>query len=184
MPLIATEQIKLSYWMNSSGTVLRIGGPWDAWLGDDGELPDRCHQAKIIGNSIFSFVENDGVRHVYSTMNTRVFETGKTIVFRFRCDSAWLRREMQMSIAKDGDALRYDSTIISVTRRERPLPQPTTAATTLVAMCSFCKDYRFPVKSLRWNDIESLFIEPLLPDRFSVKHGICERCSKSWLANG
>lgn len=109
MTPIAAEHVKLSYWINSSGTVLRIGGPWDVWLGDDGELPDRCCEAKVVGNSLFSFVENDGVRHVYRTVHARVFETGKTIEFPFRCDSAWLRREMQMIIARDGEALRYDS---------------------------------------------------------------------------
>jgi hypothetical protein len=181
MTPIAAEHVKLSYWINSSGTVLNIGGPWDAWLGHDGELPDRCSEANVVGNSLFSFVENEGVRHVYRTIHARVFETGTTIEFPFRCDSAWLRREMQMSITRDEDALRYDSIIISETRRERPLPQPTPTANTLIAMCSFCKAYRFPIESPLWKDIELLFREPHLPGLFSVTHGMCQPCATLWL---
>ena len=176
------EHVKLSYWITASGTVLSIGGPWDTWLGRDGDLPDQCCEAKVVGNSLFSFIENDGVRHVYRTMHARVFETGRAIAFPFRCDSPWLRRDMQMNMTRDGDALRYDSVIISETRRQRPLPQPTPSATTLIAMCSFCKAYRFPIASQIWKDIESLFMEPHLPELFSVTHGMCEPCAASWLA--
>jgi hypothetical protein len=88
---------------------------------------------------------------------------------------------MQLSMARDGDAPRYDSVIISETRRQRPLPQPTPAANTLIAMCSFCKAYRFPIASPIWKDIESLFMEPHLPELFSVTHGMCEPCATSWL---
>jgi hypothetical protein len=83
---------------------------------------------------------------------------------------------MQMRISPDGDRLRYDSIIVSETRRQRPLPQPTPTADTFIAMCSFCKNYRFPIESPLWKDIESLFTEPNLPDFFSVTHGICQPC--------
>jgi len=88
---------------------------------------------------------------------------------------------MQMSITLDGDALRYDSVIVSETRRQNPLPQPTSCATTLIAMCSFCKSYRFPLQSSVWKDIEALLTEPDLPDLFSVTHGMCEPCATLWL---
>jgi hypothetical protein len=170
----------LSYWIDSRGTVLRIGGPWDEWLGRDGELPDSCCAAKVVGADLLSFIENEGVRCVYQTMQKRVFETGKAMEFPFRCDSAWLRREMRMSLAREGDTLRYDSTIVRETRRQRPLPQPFRAADTLIAMCSVCKMYRFPAQSPLWKDIESLFIEPDLPARFAVTHGMCRQCAALW----
>jgi hypothetical protein len=87
---------------------------------------------------------------------------------------------MQMRITRDGDALRYDSIFLRETRRQRPLPQPTPAASTLIAMCSWCKAYRFPIESPLLKDIESLFLEPNLPDFFSVTHGICDRCASLW----
>jgi hypothetical protein len=178
---VAAEHVRLSYWIDSNETVLRIVGPWDAWLGQDGEVPERCREHKVVGNSLFLFIESAGVRHVYRTMHARILETGRTIELPFRCDSAWLRRDMQMRIGRDGDALRYDSVIISETRRPRPLPRPAPAADTLVAMCSFCKAYRFPIESPLWKDIESLFVEPNLPNLFSVTHGLCEPCATLWL---
>ena len=177
MTPIAAKHAQLSYWINSSGTVLRVVGPWDAWLGQDGEVPDRCHEAKVVGNSLFSFIESDGVRHIYRQMHARILETGMAIEFPFRCDSAWFRREMRMRISRDGDGLRYDSVIISDIRRPRPLPRPRPAADTLVAMCSVCKTYRFPIKSPLWKDIELLFVEPNLPECFSVTHGLCQPCA-------
>ncbi len=151
-------------------------------MGHDGNLAHRSQQTQVLGRNLFSFVEGESVRLVYRTMHARVFETGKTIAFPFRCDSAWLRREMQMRIARDGDVLRYDSIITRETRRQHPLPPPTPGANTLVAMCSFCKAYRFPTRSPLWKDIESLFMEPDLTEPFSITHGICEPCAALWFA--
>jgi hypothetical protein len=170
------EHAKLSYWVSFSGTILRVTGPWNVWLGRDGEIPESCGESGIAGKNLFSFIESDGVRWIYKKMHARAYGTGTPVEFRYRCDSAWLRREMQMKISRDGGVLRYDSTVISETRRPRPLPWPTPGAQTLIAMCSFCKAYRFPIESRVWKDIESLFSEPNLPDVFSVSHGICGFC--------
>ena len=116
-------------------------------------------------------------------MNSQVLKTGRTIEFPIRCDSAWLRRDVQMRITPDGDGLRYESTVFRQTSRRNPLPQPAPDAKTFIAMCSFCKAYRFPIESRRWKDIESLFIEPNIAGSFSVTHGICESCASSWLAD-
>jgi hypothetical protein len=169
----------LSYWVNSSGTVLRIAGPWDTWLGRDGELPDRSRAENVVGKNLFTFVDGGSVEWVYQTLQARVFETGKRIEFPFRCDSRWLRRDMHMRMRLDGDALRYDSTIVSETRRERPLPQAAPGAESFISVCSFCKAYRFPNESKDWKDIEGLFTEPGLPEPFAVTHGICEPCAEA-----
>jgi len=178
---VADGRVRLSYWIDSNETVVKIVGPWDAWLGHDGEVPEHGRKHKVVGNSLFSFIVGDGVRHVYRTMHARILETGRTIEFPFRCDSAWFRRDMQMRIGREGNSLRYDSVLISETRRPRPLPRPAPAADTLVAMCSFCKVYRFPIESPLWKDIESLFVEPNLPELFSITHSLCEHCAALWL---
>jgi hypothetical protein len=176
-PPVAAEHAQLSYWINSQGIVQQVAGPWDAWLGQDGEVPDRCCQAKVVGANLFSFIESDGVRHVYNTIHARILETGRPITFPFRCDSVWLTREMQMRISRDGDLLRYDSVIVSEARRPHPLPLPAPAADTLVAMCCFCKAVRFPIESPLWKDLELLFWESNLPAHFSVTHGLCGPCA-------
>jgi hypothetical protein len=178
---LPAEQISggrtLSYWIEPGGTVLRITGPWDTWLGSDGELPERSQRGSVVGQNLLSFIHGESVRLVYDTMQTRVLDTGKSIQFPFRCDSQWLRREMQMKISLDGDAVRYDSTIIRETRRESALRQAAPGAEILVAMCSFCKSFRFPVESREWKDIELLFSEAGLPEPFAVTHGMCEGCA-------
>jgi len=167
----------LSYWIDASGTVLRIAGPWDTWLGSDGELPERSLRSNVVGKNMLSFLDGESARLVYDTLQTRVFDSGKSIEFPFRCDSKWLRREMQMKISLDGDAVRYDSTIIRETRRDRALRQAAPGAEILVAMCSFCKSYRFPIETREWKDIEVLFTEPGLSELFAITHGMCENCA-------
>lgn len=172
---------RLSYWIDLAGMIVRLDGPWEGWLRDDGQLPERCSKQAVVGGSLFSFIEGEGVRWVYGTLQERVLETGRAIQFPFRCDSAWLRRDMRMTMTPSGDGIRYDSDVLRETRRKHPLPQPTAGASTIVAMCSFCKAYRFPVESKNWRDIELLFLEPGLPDVFSITHGMCDPCGSAWL---
>jgi len=153
-------------------------------MGRDGEVPAHCLAAAVVGSSLFSYIQGDGVRCVYEAMHARVLETGRSLEFPYRCDSPWFRREMWMKIGREGDALRYDSLIVRETRRARPLPQPSPDARVFVVMCSFCKQYRFPVESPMWKDLESLPLEPDLLESFSVTHGICETCAISWLSEG
>ncbi len=182
MTAVFCESPKLSYWTDSSGTVLRVAGRWDSWLKQEGDVPDRCLEANVVGNSLFSFIESDGVRHVYRVIHARSLETGRTFEFPYRCDGPWIRREMQMKISRDGNVIRYDSVVLAENRRERPLPWPVPHAATLVAMCSFCKAYRFPVESPLWKDLELIFEERKIPDAFSVTHGLCPACEDlfSW----
>jgi hypothetical protein len=109
-----------------------------------------------------------------------VRKTGAPVELTSRCDSPLLRRELRINISLDGDLLRYDSAITAETGRARPLPWPVADAEALVAMCSFCNRYRFPLDSEEWKEFEALFIEPDLPERFAVTHGICGPCAKLW----
>jgi hypothetical protein len=82
---VAAEHAQLSYWINSSGTLLKVAGPWHAWLDQDGEVPDLCCEPKVVGNNLFSFTESDGVRHVYRTMHARILEVSISACSPGRC---------------------------------------------------------------------------------------------------
>jgi hypothetical protein len=83
---------------------------------------------------------------------------------------------MKMRLSRDDNTIRYESALLREIPRERELPRETPAAETLVAMCSFCQNYRFPVQSAVWKELEGLMLERDLPDRFSFTHGICPLC--------
>ncbi len=173
--------LRLSYWVEPDGTVLKVCGPWDAWLERDGQAPEDCRAARVVGNNLFAYIDCEGVRFIYRAMHTLVMQTGRAILFPYRCDSLRFRREMQMAISREGNALRYDSSTLKETRRQIPLPEPVRDADTLIAVCSFCCAYRFPTQSLLWKDVDELFAEPDFPQVFSVTHGICEPCGSLWL---
>jgi hypothetical protein len=49
-----------------------------------------------------------------------------------------------------------------------------------IAVCSIWRAYRYPIDSPLRKDIEVLFTEANLPERFSVSHGICEPWTALW----
>jgi hypothetical protein len=171
----------LTYRINPIGTILDISGPWDGWLEHDGRVPEDCRAGRLLGNNLLSYIENEGVRFVYRAMHAHVLNTGRALVFPYRCDSARFRREMKMRISLEGDDLRYDSIVVGETLRPKPLPESTPGTGTLIAVCSFCNAYRFPAESDWWKDLEELFAEPELPSAFSTTHGICDPCATLWL---
>lgn len=166
----------LSYWVEPGGKIIRISGPWDAWLGQDGAISERCAKMNVLGSSLFSFIDNAGVKHVYRTLQKRVSESGQAIEFPYRCDSPRLKREMQMTITRDRDIVRYDSKLLKEERRSWPLPRTEPGTGALIAMCSFCQAYRFPVESKSWKDLDQIFQELHLPPVFSVSHSFCPAC--------
>jgi len=170
----------LSYWIDSSARMVKVSGDWDDWLDRDGEGEARCRRDDVIGRSLFSFIESPGVQFVYQTLHTQVLQTGEPVELPSRCDSARLRRDLRLRISRDGDLLRYDSVVTRREERKTALPFPLVGSETFVAMCSFCKKFRFPVRSVEWKDIERLFEESALTAGFSVTHGLCRPCIETW----
>jgi hypothetical protein len=170
----------LSYWIDTAGTILRVEGPWESWMPPDEQVPDSCRADRVVGRPLYSYIQGQGVRAIFQALQTRVMETGVPIEFASRCDSPSLMRELRIRLSVDGRTLRYDSSVIAERRRAHPLPWPVEDTDTIIAMCSFCKQYRFPVETENWKELDTLFVEPHLPDRFSVSHGICRPCTKLW----
>ncbi len=81
-----------------------------------------------------------------------------------------------MKLSRDGPTVRYDSVLLRETLRAREIRGATPNAPALVALCSFCQNYRFPVASKMWKEIEHLFNEADLSPEFTFTHGICDTC--------
>ena len=130
----------------------------------------------IVGRNLFQFISGLEVSHLYRKLASRVASTGCTISFDYRCDGPHVRRDMQMQLSRDAELIRYESTTVRETVREKDLPSETPGAEVFVAICSFCNDYRFPVKSKVWQQLEELLKEIDLPTEFRFTHGVCEKC--------
>ncbi len=165
------------YWTSPNGTILRAESEnGDSTLAIDGTFaaPFLCNP--IVGCNLFDFVSGDEIDHLYRALATRVLETGQTINFVYRCDSPGIRREMSMELSRDEGMVRYKSVVVRETLRARAVPWQTPGAPMFVAICSFCQNYRFPISSRVWKNLEKLLTEQALPDEFSFTHGICDVC--------
>jgi hypothetical protein len=90
---------------------------------------------------------------------------------------------MSMRLSLDDEMLRYESALLREIPRERALPIPAPASEVFVAICSFCQDYRFPISSSLWKELEGLLLESDLPDQFRFTHSVCEKCCQSFASD-
>jgi hypothetical protein len=176
-PLSPDRRPTMAYWISENGTIVRAESRnADMVAPGDGVFAEPFHSCAVVGRNLFQFIDGSEVRHLYQTLGERVLKTGRTIAFPYRCDSPVIRREMTMRMSRDSMLIRYDSAVVRETPKELEIPKQTTAAVTLVAICSFCQKFRFPVTSRAWRDLENLPTEAGLPSEFKFTHGICDEC--------
>jgi hypothetical protein len=130
----------------------------------------------IVGKNLFQFISGLDVTYFYQALTARILKTGRTVNFAYRCDGPWIRRDMRMQISSDAELVRYESAVVRETLRERKIPTETPDAATLVAICSFCKSYRYPIASTDWKELEELLTENDLPVTFRFTHSVCDDC--------
>jgi hypothetical protein len=165
------------YWTSPSGTICRAESEnADLVAGDDGDFAAPYTSNSIVGHNLFQYIDGPEISHLYKELTKQVLTTGHAINFAYRCDSPTTRREMTMRLSRDAEMVRYESALIRETVRERETPRPTPNAETFVAICSFCHNYRFPVTSKAWKELEGLLMEKELPEEFKFTHGVCGAC--------
>jgi hypothetical protein len=162
------------YWTSPSGTICRAESEnADLVSGGDGDFAAPYTSTSLVGNNLFQYIDSPEVCHLYRALTRRVLTTGQAINFAYRCDSPTTRREMTMRLSRDAGMIRYESALIRETVREWEIPRETPDAETFVAICSFCQNYRFPVTSKVWKELEGLMMEKGLPEEFKFTHGVC-----------
>lgn len=167
----------MSYWTLEDGTISRAESRnADTIPRGETVFAAAFSSNNIVGRNLFQYIEGMDVSHLYQSLTTRVLNSGRPVSFAYRCDSPRVRREMTMRLSKDAGMVRYDSAVVRETWRDGEIPAGTAGAHAFVAMCSFCKKYRFPIATARWKELECLLNERDLPDKFRFTHGICEEC--------
>ncbi len=170
----------MTYWTLPDGTIARAESEnADLIESTDDAFTSPFSSNEIVGCNLFKFIEGAEVDHIYRSLAARVLKTGRTVNFIYRCDSREFRREMSMELSRDVTMVRYKSVLDRETRRKTPFPGDAPGSSTLVVVCSFCKNYRFPVGSKVWKELENLMMEADLPNCFSFTHGVCEDCYRA-----
>jgi hypothetical protein len=99
----------------------------------------------------------------------------KQITFDYRCDGQLLKRYMKMNILMLVGNFLYESTVLDEILFQTPIIiDYDLVASERVALCSYCKDYRYPLDSDIWKPIDMIYEGT--PEQFSITHGVCPEC--------
>jgi hypothetical protein len=177
-------QTQIVYWVTADGTIERMEARISTESAQrDPVFADSFGWSDFVGCNLFSFIAGMAVRHLYAILHENVLKTARAITFNCRCDGPDVIRHMSMSLAPDGDLVRYESRLLKEEPRTAPIPLSSPGASTLVPICSMCKNYQFPPDCHEWKEIELLPCEAELPQHFDFTHGLCPRCLEQCMKN-
>lgn len=145
-----------------------------------------CGGPESVGTDFLAAITDLSLRELYRMILTRVRETGQTLTFNLRCDTAELRRLSFVRI----DRVRRDGRdlleVVNGMLDERPhamrlaLLDPAVPHTPeFLTICSWCKQVK--LADGRWVEVEEamhalhLFQQPELP---GLSHGMCPACAE------
>jgi hypothetical protein len=140
-----------------------------------------------LGRSLWNFVSGHDVQKVQKLLLRRVRDEVRQIELPFRCDSALVRREMDIHIAADssGRVVLFTARLraeVPHAEPQRLLDPSYPREDDFLPMCAWCD--RFLVAG-EWVEVEQaakrleLFRRGELP---TLDHGICPRCNTTLLA--
>lgn len=151
---------------------------WDRFAQENG-APELVG-GKVVGRSLWDFIEGSDTRTLYNSMLERVRETGTAVDLAFRCDSPDTRRFMvlRMTCPEDRQVLLVAELLREEPRaRVRLLDSACPRDGTPVVICSFCK--RVESKTGAWWEVEEEEKELDLDEHASVPplfHAVCPDC--------
>lgn len=168
----------LSYDLDARDIIVAVDKGWLSFA----LANDSPHLApeKVVGRSLWPFLSDITVSHLYRIMVTTVRTTGRTTTVPFRCDAPSLRRFMRLEIAPlTDDGVRLSTSIERLEPRapvDLLAPANPRMGDQPVRMCSWCK--RVAVADA-WREVEEavaslgLFVRHDPP---LITHGVCPDC--------
>jgi hypothetical protein len=138
----------------------------------------------VIGKSLWGFLNCAGTRQIYQLLVKRVRDDRRKLLVPFRCDSADVRRLMELDLEAGADAVvKFACRIVKLESRPRVelLAGDVERSDQFVTLCSWCKKAR--IEQDDWVEVEEavnrleLFKTNVQPQ---LNHGICPPCGDSW----
>jgi len=117
-----------------------VGGDWLDFASRNGA--PSLHAAAVVGQSLWRYIEGNGVREAYQALFDRVRVEGAAIVVPFRCDSPGLVRQMELNLAPAGHgAILFETRLLTTVRRDAVALFDVSArrSTERIEVCSFCR---------------------------------------------
>ena len=145
----------------------------NAWAG-------RCSPDKVLGQVLWTFIQDRETRHLYTEIFKRVRMGKGAGPIPFRCDSPQERRFLQLVILPlEQGHIEITSRIVRREPRERVdlLDTALPRSGKLIRICSMCK--KIAVNPDEWVDMEDALARMRLfeADSFpGLTHGLCPVC--------
>lgn len=134
----------------------------------------------VMNQSLWSFITNVEVQHLYGLFLARVRATRLPIKLPFRCDAPDCRRYMELSLYPlPRKAVEFKSRIIKLEARDPValLDASLKRSNQFIRMCSWCKkvytDRCGWVEAEKATQVLKLFDAPQIPQ---ISHGMCPAC--------
>jgi len=171
------SQLHIIYRINEHDEIVFVNDQWSQ-VGVKNAAPEIVSE-KILGHSLWSFICGNMVKDVYRQI-LRQARSGQLLRFNFRCDSADVRRflELSVSLVDNGD-LQFKSRTIWAQARQPQMLFDTDAprGDDVLIICSWCK--KINTNGDIWEEVEDavvslgLFELKVLPQ---LSHGMCNGC--------
>jgi hypothetical protein len=169
--------VACSYEVDDDLKIVAVDEAWSEFArANDGIelLPPRP-----LGRPLLSYISDLTTSHVYRQLFDRVRQTRRPLAIRFRCDSPWLRRFLELHLEpRTGSGFRLSSVLL----RSEPRPYISLLDSSgpkgddYLLMCGWCK---LVSVGKAWVEVEhavselGLFEREVVPD---LTHGICPAC--------
>jgi len=169
----------VAYILDAEDRVAAVDEAWDTFAVAEGA--PQLAGGRIIGRPFAASLADAHTRELCALLFQAARQSGRTVVVPFRCDSATVRRFMQLAIEpRPGGELCMSTTLL----REEPRPavalldETAPRSEDLVRICGWCK--RVPLPGGDWVEVEHAMRELGLLERSTLprlSHGICPTCS-------
>jgi hypothetical protein len=164
------------YRLNDVDEIVFVNHEWDQFAAAN--AGERASSGCVLHRPLWDFIVDQTTQQLYRDVLKRIRE-GRSLRFRFRCDSPTCRRFMEMDVApSECGGVEFRTRTLSVERRPAQALLETRRVPTeeLLRACAWCK--RIDVGGM-WAEVEEavarlrLFERDRLP---MVTHGICQAC--------
>lgn len=171
------------YRIDQNDTIFYVNDQWLLFARENDV--DKLTFDAVINQSLWSFITNVEVQHLYGLFLARVRATRLPIKLPFRCDAPDCRRYMELSLyplSKKG--VEFRSRILKLETRDPVglLDASLERSNQLIRMCSWCK--KVYTDQCGWVEVEKatrvlkLFDAPKMPQ---ITHGMCPVCFENCL---
>jgi hypothetical protein len=174
------KELLSEYHVDDQDRLIFVDEAWHQFARDNNTL--ELTTDAILQKSLWEFITNQQVRHLYRLMLEKVRTTGEALDVYYRCDAPEWRRYLQMRMTPSQNGrVQFRNWLL---RQEKRPPVPLLDMTLdrseeFVIICSWCKQIKLAQDD--WVEIEEavellgLFEVDVLPQ---LSHGLCPSCAE------